>query len=162
MQALLNGQKTGIGENNMKMPGADIKPEWFYENEEGKTKLNWFLYEVALEYQSFIKSSAELKAYKKAYGDRNIALFCTHYAKQMKQSVLDRLEGKTDATIIDEEYITDFYPMMAQKDVNLLMDAACEAWDQHLSVCEACPTRCLSEKDHMIDLFDRYKREGLL
>ena len=146
----------------MKMPGHDINPEWFYENEAGKTKLNWFLYEVALEYQSFIESAPELKAYRKSHGDRNIALFCAHYAKQMKQSVLERLEGKTDAVIIDEEYITDFYPEMRGKQLALLMEAAERAWDSHLSVCEACPTRCLSEKEQWCELFDSYKESGLI
>ena len=146
----------------MKMPGADIKAEWFYENDAGKTKLNWFLYEVALEYQMFIKDTPELKPYRKSHGDRNIALFCAHYAKQMKQSVLDRLDGKSDATVLYEEYITDFYPGLPQNQVRLLLDAAGDAWDSHLSVCGTCPTRCLSEKEQRCELFDRYGEEGFL
>ena len=143
----------------MKAPEGKIDPEWFYGNEEGKTKLNWFLYEVALEYQMFIKDTPSLKAYRKAHGDRNIALFCAHYAKQMKQSVLERLEGRTDATTIYEEYVTDFYPGMAPAQVRLLMDVAEKAWDSHLAVCETCPSRCLSEKGRRSEFFDRYKDE---
>ena len=154
-------RKEGI-KTRMGISDGKIKAEWFYENEEGKTKLNWFLYEVALEYQMYIKDTPELKAYRKSHGDRNIALFCTHYAKQMKQSVLDRLYGKTEATISYEEYITDFYPEMEQRQVNLLMDVAEKAWDNHLSVCEVCPTRCISEKDDKCFMFDSYKERGLL
>ena len=146
----------------MKLPGADIKAEWFYENEEGKTKLNWFLYEVALEYQMFIKDTPELKPYRKSYGDRSVAHFCTHFAKQMKQSVLDRLGEKPDATFIYEEYIKDFYPEMADGQVHLLMDAARRSWDSQISGCETCPTRCLSEKEAWCELFDRYGEEGIL
>ena len=144
------------------MPEGKIQAEWFYGNEEGKTKLNWFLYEVALEYQMFIKDTPELKAYRKSHGDRNIALFCAHYAKQMKQSVFERLAGKTDATICYEEYITDFYPEMKEDQICLLMEVAEKAWDSHLSVCESCPTRCISEKDEKCFLFDDYEASGLL
>jgi len=146
----------------MKVPEGKIAAEWFYENEEGKTKLNWFLYEVALEYQMYIKDAAELKAFRKEQGDRSIASFCTHFAKRMKQSVLERLEGMTEATIIYDEYITDFYPQLRQDQVDMLMDAAGKAWDSHMTACEACPTRCISEKDEKCFMFDSYKARGLL
>ena len=146
----------------MKIPWSDIKAEWFYENEAGKTKLNWFLYEVALEYQMFIKDTAGLKAYRKSHGDRNIAFFCAHFAKQMRQSLQDKLDGKTDATIIYEEYITDFYPEMQKQDVLLLMETAKRAWDSQLSGCETCQTQCISEKEQRCELFDSYKKDGLL
>jgi hypothetical protein len=146
----------------MKMTGKDIKAEWFYENEEGKTKLNWFLYEVALEYHSFIKDAPGLKAFKRSYGAGNIALFCTHYAKQMKKSVLDQLKGKTDAVILDEEYISDFYPRMPRTQVLMLMRVAEQAWESHLSVCGVCPARCLSEKEQRCEMFDNYAKDGLL
>jgi hypothetical protein len=110
----------------------------------------------------YIKDTPELKAFRKSYGDRNIALFCAHYAKHMKQSIFERLEGKTEATIFYEEYITDFYPKLEPGQVGLLMDAAEKAWDSHLSACEACPTRCISEKDDKCFMFDSYAEQGLL
>jgi len=154
MHDIRKNRKVGT---SMKMPWSDIKAEWFYVNEEGKTKLNWFLYEVALEYQEFIRNTPELKPYKKTHGDRNVALFCTHFAKEMKKSLLERLEGKTDNTIIYEEYITDFYPGMPRKQVNLLLEAAGKAWGSQLSICETCPTRCISEKEEWCVLFDDYR-----
>jgi len=146
----------------MKNPWSDIKAEWFYVNEAGKIKLNWFLYEVALEYQMFIKETPELKPYIKSHGDRNVALFCAHFAKQLKESALERLAGKTDATILYDEYVTDFYPEMPQEQVDLLMETAGKAWDSQLSVCENCPTRCVSEMAEWCEMFDSYEREGLL
>ena len=146
----------------MNAPDGKIKAEWFYETEAGKTKLNWFLYEVALEYQMYIKDMPGLKTFRETHGDRNIALFCAHYAKQMKRSVLERLSGKTEATIFYDEYITDFYPLLDQKTVDFLIDAAETAWGSHLSVCDSCPTRCISEMDEKCFLFDSYRDSGLL
>jgi len=146
----------------MKVSDGKIKAEWFYETEEGKTKLNWFLYETALEYQMYINNTPALEAFRVSHGDRNIALFCTHFSKQMKGSVLERLEGDTDALIFYYEYITDFYPGLEQTQADLLMDVAEMAWDSHLSVCEACPTRCVSDKDGKCYMFDSYAERGIL
>jgi hypothetical protein len=156
--------ETGVPDgraNDMKMPSDDIKAEWFYDCEEDKTKLNWFLYEVALEYHLFIRKADGLKAYRKSQGDRNVARFCTYYAKRMEKNVLDRLYGRTDATVIDEDIIADFYPDMDDLQTRRLLNVACQAWDSLLSVCETCPTRCLSEKERKSEYFDRYK-DGFL
>jgi hypothetical protein len=141
------------------MPANDslIKKEWFYHNDSEKTKLNWFLYEVALEYQVFIKRSQSLEGYRKKHSEKNIARFCTYYAKRMKKSVLEQLAGLTDATILDEEYIADFYPKNTSRQNALLMQVAFDAWDSLLAVCENCPSRCLSEKDRLSDFFDFYE-----
>ena len=134
-----------------------IKQEWFLDGNPPKAKLNWFLYEVALEYKAFIMRSKDLWRYRKAHSETEIAQFCAYYAKRMKKSVLDRLAGLTDATEIDEEYISDYYPKNNAKQNGLLLETACAAWDSLLSVCETCPTRCLSEKDRICELFDLYE-----
>ena len=85
------------------------------EGENPKIKLNFFLYEVALEYYTHIKQEKSLEWYRRKHKDREIAEFCRYYAKQMKKSILERLAGKTDATVIDEEYITSFYPKNSRK-----------------------------------------------
>ena len=42
-----------------------------------------------------------------------------------------------------------------------ILDAIAEAWDEQLSVCEICPTRCVSEKDRYCTMFDRNENEEL-
>jgi hypothetical protein len=135
---------------------AYIKEERFYGSEEEKTKLNWFLYETALEYQMFIKSDRHLEKFRKTHGPAKIGAYCVHYAKKMKHSVLERLAGRTDATTLYEEYITDFFPQIRRNDMLRLMKVAEAAWDSHMSVCVVCPIRCLSEKDMKSDLFGHY------
>jgi hypothetical protein len=160
--AVRSGRQRDKEGTSMKTTDGKINAEWFYENEEGKTKLNWFLYEVALEYQMHIKDTPELKAYRDSQGDQNIALFCTHFAKQMKKSILDMLSGKADAIIFDDKYISSFYPLIGKKQLDLLMDVMITAWDSHAYVCEACPTRCITERDEKCYLFDSYAESGLL
>ena len=131
-----------------------IKKEWFFEGKNAKTKMNWFLYEVVLEYQSFIMRSKALWRYRKAHSETEIAQFCAYYAKRMKKSVLEQLAGMTEATEIEEEYVSDYYPKNSTRLNGLLLETACAAWDSLLSVCETCPTRCLSEKERICELFD--------
>jgi len=134
-----------------------LKMEWFLEGANAKIKLNWFLYEVAMEYYAHIMRCKALGRYRKQNSEEEIAQYCAYYAKRMKKSVLDRLAGMTDATEIDEEYISDYYPKNSAKQNGLLLETACAAWDSLLSVCETCPTRCLSEKDRICELFDLYE-----
>jgi purine nucleoside permease len=68
------------GEAKMKMNNSPIQMEWFHNLEGEKTKFNWFLLEIALEYYSRINESSELKAYRKQYSKKEIALYCTYYA----------------------------------------------------------------------------------
>jgi hypothetical protein len=72
----------------------------------------------------------------------------------MKKSILDKFSGITDEIVIDEEYISDYYPEHNHKQNAMLMDVARLAWDSHLGVCVTCPTRCLSEKYSKTRLFD--------
>jgi len=131
--------------------------EWFMEGGKAKTKLNWFLYEVALEYYAFILRNKALGGYRKTYSEEEIARFCAYYAKRMKKSVLEQLAGLTEATEIDDVYITDYYHENSTKVNSVLLQTACAAWDKLLSGCETCPTRCLSEKERYCELFDLYK-----
>lgn len=133
-----------------------IKAEWFLEGKKEKTKLNWFTYEVALEYHYYIMKHPALVKFRKECGEEAIAQFCADYAKQMKQSVLEKLAGITEAVELDEEYISQYFPRNSTKQNRMLVEGAFASWDSLLSVCETCPTRCISEKERYCDLFDTY------
>jgi hypothetical protein len=139
-----------------------IKATYFYSNETEKTKLNWFCYEYAYVIYSKIRESTALKKFCQQKGQRNITEFCVHFSKAMKQSIYDRLEGRTDAAIIDADYVQTFYPGNTVKETNRLVNAAAAAWEEHMDVCVSCPTRCISEKDEKCYLFDRLDKDERL
>jgi len=64
-----------------------IRAEWFYYIEGNKTKLNWFLFEFALGYYDAINSSPELEDYRSQYGKRQIAQYCSYFARRIKESL---------------------------------------------------------------------------
>ena len=138
-----------------------IQPEWFYAGS-NKTKLDWFLFEVALEYQQVIGFDKTLALYRNTHSPEDIARFCAYFSRRMEKSVLERLAVQTDAVVFYEDYVTDYYPDISRRQTDALIKAAIKAWDDMLAVCEACPERCISEKDLPSTLFDSYLRDGLL
>jgi|DewCreStandDraft_4_1066084.scaffolds.fasta_scaffold19086_3 uncharacterized Fe-S radical SAM superfamily protein PflX len=137
-----------------------IKASWFYMFESEKTKFNWFCYEYACTLYDHIRKSGRLKKWRSERSDLQIAEFCAYFAKRMKQSVLDKLAERTDATTADEEYIADYCHENTHSQNMAIMDVAGEAWDELLSSCETCPNRCISERHARSKFFDRMERGG--
>ena len=135
-----------------------IKAEWFYTDESEKTKINWFCFEYALEFYTFIMESKSLQKYRARNSSEEIASFCAYFAKRMKKSVYDKLAKLTSVVIIDEEYIADYYPKNTQCQNKVFLDVAGKAWDNLLSVCETCPIRCISERERISEFFDHYEK----
>jgi uncharacterized Fe-S radical SAM superfamily protein PflX len=137
-----------------------IKAEWFYKDESEKIKMNWFCFEYALEFYTFIMKSEALRKYRAKNSSEEIAAFCAYFAKKMKKSVCDRLAGFTSAVIGDEEYIAEYYPQNTQRQNIVFIKVAGEAWDNLLSACVVCPIRCISEREQRSEFFDRYEKGG--
>ncbi len=76
-----------------------IKAGSFYKDASEKTKINWFCFEYALEFYTFIMKSSALRKYRTRNSSEEIAAFCTHFAKQMKKSVYDMLARVTSSVI---------------------------------------------------------------
>jgi len=136
-----------------------IKASWFCVYDD-RIKFNWFSYEYALKLYDFVKGSKRLKKWVSGKTDIEVANYCAYFAKRMKQAVTDKLSGVTDIVELDEEYIADYWHTNTQRENKALNEVAGEAWDQLLSVCETCPTRCLSERFLPCELFDRMERGG--
>ena len=134
-----------------------IEMEWFYYVEGEKTKLNWFLLEVALEYYGRIRDSEELAAYREQYDERQRAQFCAYFAKRLKKNLLDCLRGRRKTVVIDQEHINDFYPHFGDAISNLLAKAAKDAVGHMLAACERCPNQCLRDYRAGCPYFDQYK-----
>lgn len=137
-----------------------IMASWFYTHEFEKIKFNWFCFEYALKLYDCVKESKKLAKWKHGKSDMEIANFCAYYSKRMKKSVEDRLANRTDATEGDEEYVSDYYHTNTSRQNISIIAVAGEAWEQLLSVCVTCPTRCLSERFFRCEFFDRMERGG--
>jgi uncharacterized Fe-S radical SAM superfamily protein PflX len=80
----------------------------------------------------------------------------------MRKSISDKLAGLTDATEIDEEYISDYFHTNTSRENKMVMGVAGEAWEELLSVCVVCPNRCISESERRCEFFDRMGKGGYL
>lgn len=133
-----------------------IQMEWFYYVHYEKSKLNWFLFETALEYYDFIKSEPELSTYRKKYTDEQIGQYCTYYSRRMKQSVLKHLRGRTKSIVHHGDDIGDFYPHHTYEMNMKLQKVALKAWDAILPQCRICPQGCLIDYESESIFFSEY------
>ena len=148
---------TKDGGADMVMNNSPIEMEWFHNLEGEKTKFNWFLLEIALEYYSRIMESTELKAYRKQYSNKQIAQYCTYYARRAKNDLLKYVKGRRKQLYTYQEYIDDFYPHHAACQNELLGKIGNEAWEQMLKGCKACPQQCLKDYQSKSIFFEKYK-----
>jgi uncharacterized Fe-S radical SAM superfamily protein PflX len=131
-------------------------------NESEKVKLNWFLYEYACTLMGHLSRSRRkaLTKWKSHRSEEQIAEFCAYFSKRMRQSILDKLAGKTDETEADEEYICDYCHTNTHNENVAILEVAGKAWDELLDSCVVCPNRCISERNIRCDFFDRMERGG--
>jgi len=133
-----------------------IEPRDFFSTAKEKIKLNWFLFEYALECQSFIRRDKKLcsRLKRKGIDDQAINSFCTHYSKLMRKQILKRISGKTSMVRVGYEGIESYFPRLGDELVDCLLTRVAEAWDSQTGACVSCPTRCISEKDEYAPMFD--------
>jgi hypothetical protein len=134
-----------------------IRIEWFYHLEGEKTKLNWFLLEIALEYYDRIMDSLELATYRSLYDNKQIAQYCTYYARRAKESLLRCLRGRRKSIVLYREHIDDFYPHHTAQMNKTLAKVGNETWDHMLAACENCPQQCLVDYRSRSFDFDIYE-----
>ena len=134
-----------------------MRYEWFHNIEGYRTKFNWFLMETALEHYDRIMENDGLAKYRELYTKERIALFCTYFARRMKESLLINLRGKRKSIRLYNEYIDDYYPNHDRETNELLLEMAEDAWSHKIDSCEHCPKQCLIDyKSSCID-FDIYQ-----
>ena len=137
-----------------------IKPTSFYSRENEKTKFNWFSYELSRGVYDAVKNTTGnlLKRYK--IGDEELASFSIDFSKKMQNIILQKLAGNIDTIYISYEMVEFYFPDITEKQVNKILTAISEAWDELLSICETCSTRCISEKDLYCTMFDEESLYG--
>ena len=107
-----------------------ITPAAFYTNEKDKTKLNWFLFEYAAEFDSHIKRPLRKRLKQKNIDNMKIAELCIYYSKQMKGEILDKLSGRIENVSLSYHAIEEFFPRLNDKLVDDLLTSAFDAWDE--------------------------------
>ena len=72
----------------------------------------------------------------------------------MQDVIFQKLAGGIETVYFSYEMRESFFPEISDKLENKMLDAISKPWDELLSVCETCPTRCISEKDAYCTMFD--------
>lgn len=137
------------------IPGISmIKPTSFYSSESEKTKLNWFCYELSMDIYDNMAEKIGKRLNRHKINNYALAEFSIYISKTMKDIILQKLSGKIDKVYFSYEMIESYFPDLNDGIVNKMLDIILETWDKQLSVCEICPTRCISEKDAYCTMFD--------
>jgi hypothetical protein len=141
--------------------GIDKVPaRHFYQDDGDKVLQNWFLYEFANILYAKIEEAPKLVAYRKKQGKEGTVAFCVYFAKRMRQSISYLQEKRTPALEINARYIYELYPGNPHAQTQRLLEAAGEAWKEHVRACAACPNRCLAEGFDRTDMFDSLEETG--
>ena len=140
------------------LPNATpIRKKWFYNLYGYKTKLNWLLMEIALEYYDHIKDSPELWFYRELYNDKQIAQYCTYYVRRLKESLLKYLRGQRKRVMFYWDHIEDFYPHHTEEQNKALGEVGMGAFDHMVSGCVTCPHQCLKDYSARCMIFEDYE-----
>jgi len=132
-----------------------IKPTEFYPDETGKTKLNWFLFELALSFEVFITRDLDKKLRKWKIGEREIADFSIHAAGEMKYPILNALCEKSGDIVFSREMVESFFPEIKGNKLTCeILEALDEALAFQLDSCIDCSNRCLLHREQFCTMFD--------
>ena len=131
-----------------------IKPTSFYSCEHEKTKLNWFCYELSMNIYDKINEKLGNQRKKHIISDEALAQVSIKISKKMKGIILEKLSGEIEKAFFSYEIIESYFPNFGDELVNKMLDAISQAWDELISACRVCPTRCIIEKDAFCTMFD--------
>jgi len=134
-----------------------IRTTWFYIDEDEKTKLNWLVYEYSCALYDVIKKSRKkvITAWTSQLTDEQIAKYSAYYAKRMRASLIEVLEGRSRLFDALGAYVTDYVHSTTYETSDELIALGGEAWAKLMSICELCPQKCLQEAHLRSDFFNR-------
>jgi hypothetical protein len=137
-----------------------IKPASFYSSKKEKIKFNWFSYELSMAVFDHIKKSSWNLLSHDQIGDKDLALFSIYFSKNIQNIILQKLAGQIETVYFSPEMIESYFPDISNRLKNKMLEAILNAWDEQLSFCETCPTRCISEKEVYCTMFDEKSLYG--
>lgn len=142
---------------------AMIPSSWFYRNQAQKTMFNWALYELALKIYDHIQESKlePIQRWKSRRSKKHIAEFSAYYAKRMKVSILENLNGSGIVAFYDI-YLTDYLHTNTISEDDALGKVLAEAWHSLAESCLVCGCNCFIRMDDYCEFFDRMKRGGYM
>ena len=140
----------------MNMNTFEVKMEWFYKDDTEKTKMNWFCYEYACDLYDFIRASNRLVFFVKKRSKKEIAKFCEHFSKRIKENISDKLLDLSDIASVCEKHISEYFPRNIQMENEFILDAAIQAFSHTKSACSTCSEKCFENPDAHSRYFDRY------
>ena len=132
----------------------------FYKDNGDKTKQNWFLYEYSNILFSKIEERPDLASYRRTHSQKEISTFCVYFSKRLRRSINNAERKLATGVAIDGRYVYEFYPGNARAQTQSLLDAASEAWEEHIFVCSECPNKCLTEGFEITEMFDNLEKTG--
>ena len=137
-----------------------VAADHFYKDRGDQNKQNWFLYEYANVLFSKIGESPALAGYRRKRGERDIIAFCVYFSKRLRQSIFNARNEPGSGVAIDTRYIYEFYPDNLPAQTQRLINAAMEAWNEHILICANCPNQCLTESFEPTRMFDNLEKTG--
>ena len=142
------------------MGNDKVAADNFYKDNGDKIKQNWFLYEFSNVLFSKIERRSNLAAYRKKHSQEDISAFCVYFSKRLRQSISNAEKKQTSGVAINGRYVYEFYPNNTYAQTQKLLEAVCEAWDEHLLVCSNCPNQCLTDGFEITNMFDNLEKTG--
>jgi len=131
-----------------------IKPTSFYSSECEKTKLNWFCYEFSVSIYDDMKEDIGKRLKKHKIRDEVLAEFSIYISAKMKDIIIQKLSGRIDKIYFSYEMVESYFPNLDDEFINKMLDSISKTWDEQLSFCEMCLTRCISERDAYCTMFN--------
>ena len=132
----------------------------FYKDDGDKIKQNWCLYEYSNILFSKIEENPKLAQYRRRHNDADISAFCVYFSKRLRQSIHNASMGKTAGVVIEPRYVYEFYPDNTRAQTERLLEAALDAWGEHILVCSNCPNKCLEDGFEITDMFNNLEKTG--
>ncbi|MDP2866217.1 MAG: hypothetical protein Q8O90_08240 [Elusimicrobiota bacterium] len=133
---------------------SKIEPNHFFSDKDGKTKLNWFTFELACEIATAVPAQLKRALFKRGYTAQTFNKSCVTLAKTLQDIVIMELGNETWAMHISYREVEDAFQELDDKIINRLLDCTSKAWGNLLDICISCPSACISNKDDYCPMFD--------
>jgi len=145
---------------SLRMAADKVCATNFYQDAGDMILQNWFLYEYANILYAKIEESPRLAGYRKKQTAAGISAFCVYFSKRLRRGIFNAATGKTKGVIIDARYVYEHYPGNTYAQTQRLLEAAADAWKEHLAVCSNCPNLCIANGYETTEMFGNLEKTG--
>ena len=139
---------------NLNTDFSKIEPSHFFSDQAGKTKFNWFTFELASEIDHAVPFQLKKHLSKRGYTRQSFNESCINLAILLKGVVLKKIRNEIPEMQICYTQVEKAFPKLNSMTINKLVDCTEKAWDNLLGVCASCPSACISNKDDYCPMFD--------